>query len=241
MNHPVHRLACIAVLLAPGLARAAEIDSIDQLAQAEFRTLSRDIAAAVSFKPLNASEATGLAGFALGFNVGATRIGNESVLVKAAGGDDVPAAIPYAGVRLHKGLPFNLDVGVSYHTLPGTGVRATGGEIRWAVLPGSVALPAIALRATAASLSGVDNLRIRTHGYDVSISKGFAFVTPYVGVGRVHGRSSAPGVSTLTPESFDLDKWFAGVDFSLGLTHLAIETDRTGDARSYGFRVGLHF
>lgn len=241
MHQPIGRLSLVVLLLASGLAQAAEIDSIDQLAQAEFRTLSRDIAAAVSFKPLNPSQATGVAGFALGFNVGATRIGNESVLVKASGGDDVPAAIPYAGVRLHKGLPFNFDVGISYHTLPGTGVRATGAEVRWAVLPGGIALPAIALRATAASLGGVDNLRVRTHGWDVSISKGFAFVTPYAGVGRVHGRSSAPGVSTLSPESFDLDKWFAGVDFSLGLTHLAVETDKTGDARSVGFRVGLHF
>lgn len=241
MHFPAGRLSCAMLSMASALAHAAEIDSIDQLAQAEFRTLSRDIAGAVSFKPLNPSQATGAAGFALGFNVGATRIGNESVLVKAAGGDDVPAAIPYAGVRLHKGLPFNLDVGISYHTLPGAGVRATGGEIRWAVLPGGVALPAIALRATTASLSGVDNLRVRTNGWDVSISKGFAFVTPYAGVGRVHGRASAPGVSSLSPESFDLDKWFAGVDFSLGLTHLAVETDRTGDARSIGFRVGLHF
>jgi hypothetical protein len=242
--HPlchVRALCAAAALTACAVAQASDLDAINQLAQSEFRTLSRDIAAAVSFKPLVPSEATGVTGFDLGFTVGATRVGNESVIVKAAGGDDIPASIPYAGVRLHKGLPLNLDVGISYHTLPSTGVRATGGELRWAVLPGSALLPAVALRLSAASLGGVDNLRIRTTGYDVSVSKGFAFVTPYVGVGRVRARASAPGISTLRDESFDLDKWFAGVNFGLGMTNLVVEVDKTGDARSYGFKVGLRF
>ncbi len=58
-------------------------------------------------------------------------------------------------------------------------------------------------------LSGVDQLDLRTSSVDLSVSKGFAFLTPYAGIGRVDVRSSAPG-TLLKQEKFGLDKVFAG-------------------------------
>jgi len=45
--------------------------------------------------------------------------------------------------------------------------------------------PAIGVRGSLTKLSGVDQLSLDTRGLDLSISKGFALLTPYAGIGRV--------------------------------------------------------
>jgi hypothetical protein len=49
----------------------------------------------------------------------------------------------------------------------------------------------VAFRLSASSLLGVDPMTLRTTAADLSISKGFRFITPYAGVGQVHVRSCA--------------------------------------------------
>jgi hypothetical protein len=185
MSRTLLRLAPAAVLtaLAAPLAQAADLNTINLLTQREFRQLSEDVAAVSSFKPLAGAEPGGVTGFDVGVTLTATELAHRGVWRKAAGGSSVPDVVPVLGLRAHKGLPLNLDVGVFYNTLPDSNVRATGGEIRWAALPGNAVLPAVAFRLSASSLSGVDQMKLRTTGADVSISKGFLFVTPYAGVG----------------------------------------------------------
>jgi hypothetical protein len=104
-----------------------------------------------------------------------------------------------------------------------------------------VALPAVALRASVSKLSGVDQLGLRTTGLDVSVSKGFALLTPYAGVGTVRVKSDPAAGTGLTAESASLTKVFAGLNLNFGLTNLALETDKTGDATSYGVKFGFRF
>lgn len=222
-------------------AGAAELNSLQFLSQAEFRGLSEDLGAALSFKPLIPAEAMGITGFDVGLAVTGTKLHNRDAFVKAAGGADVPATLPVPTLRVHKGLPFDIDVGVSYAAVPSSNVRVIGGELRWAMLAGSTLTPAVALRASVSSLSGVDQLKLRTTGLDISVSKGFAFVTPYAGVGTVRVKSEGDSNANKTPESFGLTKVFAGLNLNFGLTNLAFETDKTGDATSYGVKFGLRF
>lgn len=243
MSHPLLRLASsLAVLAASApLAQAADLDSINLLTQREFRQLSEDVAAITSFKPLMGAEPGGITGFDVGVTLSATELAHRGVWRKAAGGSSVPEVVPVLGLRAHKGLPLNLDVGVFYNTLPDSNVRATGGELRWAALPGNAVLPAVAFRLSASSLSGVDQMKLRTTGADVSISKGFLFVTPYAGVGQVHVRSSARGAPALRSESFTQTKLFAGANVGLGIGNLAFEADKTGDTSSFGVKLSLGF
>jgi hypothetical protein len=240
-NRPtLRRAGAAAALLMAGAAMAADFNAINLLNQTEFRALAEDIAAAVSYKPMIPSEGLGITGFDLGVSVGATEVANRATLIKAAGGADVPKAVPLAGVRAVKGLPFDIDIGIVGLTLPDTNVRATGGELRWAFVGGNVALPAIAIRASTMNLSGVSQLKLRATSVDLSISKGFLFLTPYAGVGRVDVRSSAPG-TTLASEKFALDKVFAGVNIAFVPFALVIEADKTGEATSYGLKLALRW
>jgi hypothetical protein len=232
-------LAALACALSGG-ARAADFDALQSLGQAEFRAFSEDIAAAVSYKPMIPSESLGITGFDLGFSVGATSLAHRAVLVKAAGGASVPKAVPLVALRATKGLPLDLDIGVAVVNLPGTNVRATGGELRWAVIGGDALVPAVALRVSASNLAGVDRLHMRTQGADISISKGFAFATPYAGAGYVHVRSSAPGTA-LAQEQFNLRKAYAGVNLAFSPLAVLLEADRTGSANSYGVKLALRW
>ena len=222
-------------------ANAAEINSLQLLSQAEFRGLSEDLGAALSFKPLIPAEAMGITGFDIGFAVTGTRLQNRAAFEKAAAGSSVPATLPVPTLRVHKGLPFDIDVGVSYAAVPSSNVRVIGGELRWAMLAGSTLTPAVALRASVSSLSGVDQLKLRTTGLDISVSKGFALLTPYAGIGTVRVKSETDASGNKTPESFSQTKVFAGLNLNFGLTNLAFEGDKTGDAISYGAKFGFRF
>ena len=231
-------LAAAATLAAP--AHAADFNAIGTLTQSEFRALSADLGAAMSYKGMIPSEGLGITGFDLGVSIGATEVANRATLIKAANGADVPKAVPLAGVRAVKGLPFDIDVGAVLLTLPDTNVRAAGGELRWAFIGGNAALPAVALRASVMNLNGVDQLKMRTTGVDLSISKGILFLTPYAGVGRVEINSSAPG-TTLAREKFQVNKAFAGVNIAFVPMALVIEADKTGDATSYGLKLAIRW
>lgn len=221
-------------------AHAGDFNAIGLLNQAEFRAFSEDVASAISYKGMIPSEPLGITGFDVGVRVGATEVANREILRKAAGGASIPNAVPWAGVHIVKGLPFGIDIGVLQLRLPDNGVRATGGEIRWAFLEGSTALPALAVRVSGMSLSGVPQLKMRSLGADVSISKGFLFLTPYAGVGTTEVTARAPGTA-LRDESFQQGKVFAGVNVALGLVAFNVEADKTGDATSYGLKAALRW
>lgn len=235
------RLAAAALIAAAAPAFAADINSIQLLSQNEFRLLSEDLGAALSFKPLIPSEALGITGFDLGVAVTGTKLKNDAILKKASSGSDVPSVLPVPTLRLHKGLPLNLDVGVAFSQVPGTNIRYTGGELRWAILPGSTLTPAVAIRGTLTRLTGVDQLDFDTKSLDISISKGFANITPYGGIGQVWVKSTPKGVPGLRGEDFTQTKVFGGVNVNFGLANLAFEADSTGGTTTVGAKLGFRF
>jgi hypothetical protein len=228
-------------LAGAGWAQAADVNSINTLDQAKFRLLSQDIGSAISYKGLVPAEGLGITGFDIGVSAGVTKIKNTAVLSEASSNSGIHTNLPLVAVRAHKGLPFDLDLGVSVSSLPGTNIRATGGELRWAFIPGSVAMPALALRVSGSVLSGVDKLKLRTTGVDLSISKGFLMLTPYAGIGQVAVKSTGTILGGEHTEKFNQSKVFAGVNVNFGLANLAFETDKTGDDASYGVKFGFRF
>jgi len=230
-----------AVLAAPLTANAADdIDRLVSLVQGEFTGIAEDLGATLSYKPLTPAEPLGITGFDIGLAATGTRLQHVAAFDRAtSSSSDFPSTAPAPSVRVHKGLPLNIDVGLMYSAIPDTNVRSWGGELRYAVVGGNVALPAIGIRAAYTKLTGVDQLAFDTRSVDVSISKGFAIFTPYAGFGRVWA-SATPDASTgLTEVSPSLDKVFIGANLNFGLLNLAFEADRTGDADSYGVKVGF--
>jgi len=222
-------------------AVASNIDNLKALSQPEFRALSEDLGSALSYKPLTPTAPLGITGFDLGLAVTATKIENGALLQKAGAGDH--STLPVPSLRFNKGLPLDIDFGLMVGAVPGTNIRLYGGELRYAIVSGGVAMPAIGIRGSYTKLTGVDQLDFDTKGVDLSISKGFAIFTPYAGVGKVWVASTPKDIPPpgLSKESFSLNKVFVGVNLNFGLTNLAFEGDRTGKDTSYGAKLGFRF
>ena len=221
---------------------ASDIDQLQNAIQSEFRLLSEDLGAALSYKLLSPAEPLGITGFDIGVSVSATSLENVTVLDRVTSStSSVPSTIIVPRVQAVKGLPFGIDIGASYVAVPGSNIKLVGAELKYAILSGSVATPALAIRGSFTKLSGVDQLDFETKGIDISISKGFTLLTPYVGAGTVWVTSTPNNVLTLAEEKFRLNKFFGGINVNFGLFNMAFEADKTGDAASYGAKFGLRF
>lgn len=216
-------------------AAAADFSRVQTLTQAEFATLARDFAGLASYRGVSPAEPLGVVGFDVGASLGATRLDNAGVWRKA-GYDRSSVYLPRLNVQ--KGLPFGIDVGASVVAAPDSDIKLLGAELKYAIVPGGVATPAVAVRAAATRLSGVSQLDLDTHSLELTVSKGFLMLTPYAGVGRVWG-ALTPNVAGLREEKTNAGKVFAGVNVNLGLLNVAGEIDRTGDNRTVSVKLGF--
>ena len=153
----------------------------------------------------------------------------------------MPGTLPIPTLRAHKGLPAGFDVGVMYASIPSSNIRYYGGELRYAIIEGDAVAPAIGVRGSLTKLSGVDQLSLDTRGLDLSISKGFGFVTPYAGIGRVWVNSDPKGIAFLRGEKFALNKGFVGVGTKFLVMNVNLEADKTGDVTAYSLKASVRF
>lgn len=229
-------LAALLVTLA-GTAQAADINSLILINQSEFRLLSEDLGAALSYKAVIPAEPLGLTGFDISLEGSSTKLEHANILKRATSGD-AGSTLVVPKLHVHKGLPLGIDVGAFYSAVPDSNIKLWGAELRYALLKGGAATPALALRGSYSTLQGVSQLDFNTKGVDLSISKGFTLLTPYAGLGKVWVNSTPVGVPLLTSEDFSYSKLFAGVNLNFGLVNIAVETDKTGDATSYSVKFG---
>lgn len=230
---------------ASSTAHAAKYDIVfpttaGSYVQSEFRDLSEQVGLAIAYLPLAPAEPLGLLGFDLGVEVTTAKIdADDPFWTKLV--PEAPSYLPFPKLHLQKGLPFGIDVGVVYTKVPSSNIGMFGGELKWAILKGTLATPALALRGSYTALTGVDHLDVSTYGADVSVSKGVAFLTPYVGVGQVWIKSSsdAPGLS-LRAESISATRGFVGLKLSLLVLSFAAEADFS-KIPLYSLRASLSF
>ncbi|MBC7684191.1 MAG: hypothetical protein H7176_03060 [Bdellovibrionales bacterium] len=230
-----HIIALSAAVLSVPAFAGDELDNLRNLSQAEFSRLAQDFTAAASYKGVSPAEPLGIIGFDVSVEVTGTKMEHADIW-KKAGADNATLYLPK--VHVHKGLPFNIDIGASLAMAPGSDIKLAGAEIKYAIVPGGVALPAVSVRAAATRLFGVDQLELNTRSLELTVSKGFLNITPYAGVGKVWG-TLTPNVAQLRKESPDANKVFAGVNLNLGLANLAAEVDRTGGNQSVSVKLGF--
>lgn len=207
-------------------------------APAQWRLLGEDLGSIVAYKPLIPSGSTGIIGFDVGAAVLVNQVRYRDVFAQVAG-QDVPATVQYA-LRVDKGLPMDLDIGASAAKFVGAGLQVLGANLRWAVLNERTYLPAVSLRAAFSQLVGHDQLDVRTVSYDLALSKTFAFITPYVGLGQVQV-SATPNVAGAQADNFNLLRVFGGTSLTLWPMNLVVEVDKTGDAANLGVKLGLRY
>ena len=222
-------------------AHAGDLSSLGTLTPSEFRTVSEDLGAAFSYKPIAPTEAQGITGFDIGVEVTGTDISKSAgALRKAGASDSAMDTLMTSRVHVHKGLPLGFDIAAFMGNVSAINVNLVGAEVRYAILDGGVATPAIGVRGAYTNMNGANQLSLNTRSLDVSISKGFTVLTPYAGIGQVWVYSS-PSAGALGSENFTMSKIFAGVNMNLGLLNLAFEADRTGNTSTWGAKIGLRW
>jgi hypothetical protein len=202
---------------------ARDISFVRAINQGDFKTLSEEAGAGITFRNVAPAEPLGITGFDAGVEISAVEIKDGSEYWRAAFGDDAPSYLLLPKLRVRKGLPFGIDVGAMYTYVPDSNIKLYGAEISKAILEGGVATPALGIRGTYTRLAGVGDLELQTAGVDASISKGFLFLTPYAGAGAVWIDSKATGrlqeLATLAgaplqEEKFWQPRYFVGVQIS---------------------------
>ena len=235
-------LAALFLVFASSTATAAgfDITSLQNLDQQQFHELAQDLGAALSYKPLEPADTLGVGGFDIGAVLSATSLTNTADVQKAISGGTVYHTLPVPTLRATLGLPYHLDFGAMYSRIPSSGINLWGADLKWAVLPGDIALPAVALRASVTRLDGVNQLGFETLGADVSVSKGILNLTPYGGIGEVWSRTAADGLA-LQQVNLTQAKVFVGCGINLGIADVTLEVDSTGGIFSYSAKLGFRF
>ncbi len=239
-------LLCIALVAATAVSVAHagnKLDQIDDLAQSQFEVLSEDLGSALAYRSVSPAEPLGITGFDIGVSITAVQLEGTQAWETAVGDSDFSSTLYVPKIHAVKGLPLGIDVGAFYTSVPSTNIKLWGAEVKYAIWEGGVVTPALSIRGSYTTLSGVDQLSFSTAGLDLSISKGFTLLTPYAGIGiqRVDSKPEADAAVVLDEETFTQNRLFAGMNINLGLLNTALELDKTGDASSYTLKFGFRF
>lgn len=245
-------LLLVLVSAVPALAKTT-IRIPSTFTQEQFDNLSRDIGLAISYVPLAPAEPLGdmLPGFDVGVEVTGVQLDMDKdywKAVEAVSGDSLPSTLPIPKIHAQVGFPFiPIDVGVVYSKVPSTNIKYMGGEVKYAILEGGVATPALAVRGAYTKLSGVEDLDLSTTYLDLSISKGIAMFTPYAGYAMVwidsKEQSTNPAVIALNLQDVSTTegKGFVGCKFTFfPLMNMVVEAD-FAKVSSYSLRLNLSF
>lgn len=224
---------CIVLLLvlltaSPALAAKYDIAFDPTITSSEFGTIVREAGMVTAYRGVAPAEPQGLLGFDIGVEASFAEIDTS------AWNDAFVGSAPdyLAAPRLHArvGLPFNLDVGAAYVWVPDSDISSLGAELQWAILEGSAATPALALRGHYTTLQGVDELDLTSYGADAVLSKGLTIFTPYIGAGVVQIDGEYTGTDPvlqplLQDQSFTEGRVFGGVEIDMTLIHLTLDAE----------------
>jgi len=234
------RLFYTLLFLFPGLVFAGnDLDGIEKLDQSTFRLFAENIVAATTYKATAPAEPLGITGFDIGLGLTAVDLDKEVFELASEGGWDY-SYLPVPRLFAQKGLPFGFDVGVSYTSVPDVDISLFGAELKYALLSGGVATPAVAVRLSYSKLSGLDELDVENKAIDLSISKGFTVLTPYAGIGRTFSTVTPVDVPILKEEDIEDSVVYVGVNINLGV-NLGFEVNKTAGVTNYSGKVGIRF
>ncbi|NIQ96796.1 MAG: hypothetical protein GWO11_08020 [Desulfuromonadales bacterium] len=218
-----------------GTAVAGDYDidfstATDEINQ-KFGDIVREAGIVTAYRGIAPAEPLGLLGFDIGVETSVVDIDTSTWdPVIDAGQSDPPSVLPIPRIHARKGLPFNIDVGASYASVPDSNIEIVGAELQWALLEGTMATPALAVRGHYGTLGGVDDLDIETYGADALVSKGFAMLTPYAGLGimEIDGRYTGDDTTLqdiLEDQTKTETRIFGGVQISIALLALTLEAE----------------
>ena len=228
----------------PAALGSEDIEFTDPPTGSQLRSLTRELGVSLCPVALTPAEPLGTLRTDVSASATGTKIdGGAEFWRIASDGEKQSGYFVLARARFRLGLPFGIDAGASYGRAPGTNVGAVGGEISWAFIRGGSLVPALAVRLAHSRMRGVDQMDLKATALDLSISKGFAFLTPYAGIGQiwlsseVHDIQAAKGFSL--DSSPQLGRVFVGARFSAAWLRTIVEAQRADGIDSYSVKLGI--
>lgn len=229
----------MAAMVLPGTLHADSLGAIGSLDQDRFTELTENLGAATHYKGVTPAEALGIIGFDVGLVLSSTDIDSD-LFDEASEGSFDGSGFNLARIQLHKGLPFGLDIGASIAKGIDNDATVLGAELRYSLLDGGVASPAVGVRASYSQMEGIDDLDVNNAALELTVSKGFLMLTPYAGIGVVRTTADPAAQTGLSEETADLEKLYVGLTINLGLA-VTLEADQTGDISTYTAKAGIRF
>lgn len=235
------KTAALALFLTAASAFAGEISFSRDFTSAHLRKLAQALGDALAFPNLTSARSSGLLGFEIMGVLGGAQVSEgESWRRTSRGFDNTLGLLPAPRILLRKGLP-KVDLGFQVGELAGE--RFLGGEVRWTISQGKVVLPAMAVVASFTRLNQ-EVLDFRLGELKLVISKGFVFLTPFVGAGVQRYKAEALfGETVLSWHEANGEgaSGFVGVVFHPLPAFRIVAEAKRGFSTSYfvGFGVGL--
>ncbi|MDX8382850.1 MAG: DUF6588 family protein [Ghiorsea sp.] len=159
-------------------------------------------------------------------------------------------SIPLPKFRLSVGVPFGIDAGVMYLSLPkdsGIELDLVGYELRKS-LGGFVPLPFFEanIRGYMTNLSVGSELEVSSTGFAVMVGADLPFVKPYLEVGTVNSTTTpagslVSGLVKLQEVSESYNTVTIGVKAQLALFIINLERSSIGDKELLSAKIGLEF
>ncbi|MFK5968811.1 MAG: hypothetical protein QM487_01635 [Candidatus Marithrix sp.] len=239
----IQKLIIAILLVMPSFVQANDIEFTDAISQNGFEEFIKEFGSSLLFNPMAPAESLGMLGFDISLETVITDISDDKEFWINLVSDNNPSTyLPIPRLHVQKGLPFNIDVGAMYISVPSTNITLWGLEAKYAILEGSTLTPAVSVRTSYTSLSGVDDISIDTQTLDILVSKGFLMFTPYAGASifRING-SEHTDIVELDDVNTTGYRALVGMQFSpLPLMIINAEI-ALGEVTQYGLKIGVRF
>ncbi len=215
----------LAVLTAAPEAAAWEIRS--DAPEASFRLFHERFASAVYHYPRHGAKPLGIIGFEAYADVAVDRGFDDEPFFRDVVSGDLPAdTLGVARIGARKGLPGNFDVGVAYGRALDGDLELISGDLQWALLDGGAVSPALSFRLTGTQNIDSGAYQLEQYGAEAFISKGFAILTPYAGVGYVWDEGTLDrGDGTRVSHDDSRFVAYGGVVLNLLLPKIVVEVE----------------
>jgi hypothetical protein len=216
------------------------------LTQSQFHQFTREAGMFLTFKLLAPAEPLGAKKFQLGLEYSRLRIDDEDPAWnntfthpdKDHYLGDV-RAMPKLFARM--GLSDKIDAGVYFTKNPEANYGFLGGEMKYAFLQEPAKSVAAAVRASYATLLGVDDMNFHVFSVDFSTSRNFGMLTPYLGLGVNLARAiETTSKVNLDNETILTPRGIVGARFSIAIISLTAEME-IAELSTFSLRTGFNF
>ncbi len=213
---------------------------LKNLTDSAVESLVKTVAIAGDYHPMMSAAPLGIAiGLDIGIDVTLIKVPDDfkSALVLAGVGSSIPALLPIPRVTIHKGFPFGIDLGFSFLPLDPNLVKVLGFDVKYAIIKGNPALPALAARASYNITKLSSFINTKCFKIDVLVSKKLVVIDPYAGLG-VQFASGQLDITTGLPVNISEKRSKTALHAYVGLPLKLIFLNFTGEF-DYSF-VGVY-